>query len=121
MFVETGYHQKTETADPFKLETLIGWLETKNPNQPYAYLDQGNCCLAQYFKEKTTEFTRTYSAYARSSEGKLRDLPYGFNACAKGPYDNSVLIPLAKKDRKSLMPEWTFGKALQRAKQYAKV
>jgi hypothetical protein len=36
-------------ADPFKLETLIAWLETQDPAKKYDYCDCHNCLLCQYF------------------------------------------------------------------------
>jgi hypothetical protein len=120
MFIdEIGYLHETEVkADPFELQTLIGWLETKDPDEQYAYLDQGNCCLAQYFREKAPQYTKMSSMYAEG-ERICRPLPPRFNALAKGPYDNSVLVDVSQRNRTSTMPEWTFGKALERAKQYA--
>lgn len=108
MFVETGYHADTEVkADPFKLESLIGWLETKNPEEAYAYNRNESCCLAQYFQANgyPEAFVTPSDVYLNGYHGGLYSqdytpLPTGFNRIA------------AQHDR-------TFGGALERAKAFA--
>ena|ERR1700744_3310203 len=42
--------EKTEVAaDPFKLGTLIAWLEKQPSKKEYEFTDCGRCALAQYF------------------------------------------------------------------------
>lgn len=44
------YDPKWEVkADPFKLETLIAWLETQNPRTEYDYTNPQDCVLCRYF------------------------------------------------------------------------
>jgi hypothetical protein len=35
--------------DPLKIGTLIEWLQNRNPQEPYCFLDSGHCLFAQYF------------------------------------------------------------------------
>lgn len=86
MFVETGYHEKEVEvkADPFKLETLIAWLETKNPAEEYQYSNNYKCCLAQYFQAHGYPHACLSSAavYLNGPFGKRTPLPHGFNKSA---------------------------------------
>lgn len=45
------YNPKWEPPkrDIFSWDSLITWLETKNPDEAYCYISGGTCMLAQYF------------------------------------------------------------------------
>ena len=50
MLYSPNWDKQSETkADPFKLETLIAWLEKQPGDQGYSYTCRGHCMLAQYF------------------------------------------------------------------------
>ena len=34
------------------LESMAAWLETKNPNEEYRWIDSHNCACAQYAKDR---------------------------------------------------------------------
>lgn len=49
MLYDPKWEKKTEAPDVFSLDSLIAWLETKNPSISYRYGCNGHCLLAQYF------------------------------------------------------------------------
>ena len=50
MLYDKRWDAKVETkADPFTLESLIAWLETRNPDERYDWTDGATCMCAQYF------------------------------------------------------------------------
>jgi len=50
MLYDKRWDKQTETkADPFKLDSLVAWLEKQPAEKPYCYLDHGQCLLGQYF------------------------------------------------------------------------
>jgi hypothetical protein len=48
MLYDPKWAVKTK-ADPFKLATLIAWLEKQDARQTYCFTSNGECLLAQYF------------------------------------------------------------------------
>lgn len=48
MLYDPKWEQQTK-ADPFKIETLIAWLEKQPAEETYCYMSTGHCLLAQYF------------------------------------------------------------------------
>jgi hypothetical protein len=90
-------------ADPFKLKTLIAWLETQNPEQTYDYYAPHKCLLAQYFNSVDDDRWLVGGGFVHniSTETSHR-MPRGFNGIAHGR---------ASRDN-------TFGKALARAQAY---
>ena len=92
---------KTETkADPFKLETLIAWLE-KQPAGTYDYTCCKSCLLCQYFTDNGVDFLSVGPGYLRLHDYSSRDLPQSFD---------DVAGILSGKEG------WTFGAALERAR-----
>ena len=55
---------KTETkADPFKLETLIAWLEKQPADQEYNFRDcSGRCLFGQYYTAMGFDWQKEYLA-----------------------------------------------------------
>src|SRR5690348_2170400 len=43
---------KKPPKDIFAFDSLVAWLETKDPKEEYYYIDGTNCLIAQYFKSK---------------------------------------------------------------------
>jgi hypothetical protein len=54
--------------EPFTLDSLIGWLETKNPTETYCWMKTGKCLFALY-GEFVTGVSRNAGAYALAVEG----------------------------------------------------
>ena len=84
-------------ADPFSLDSLIAWLETKPAGASYDYMCNCNCLLAQYFAQAgflNVEASGFHFYHAGGEHG----LPKHFNEIA-------VNSP------------WLYGAALARAKQ----
>jgi hypothetical protein len=68
-------------ADPFKLGTLIAWLEKQPADKPYCYLSCGECLLANYFTAHGLKrVSLGYNALHHS--GGIRLLPPDFNDIA---------------------------------------
>lgn len=92
---------KSETkADPFSLDSLITWLERQPPDREYDYGDTENCALCQYAKSIGYENPRAGGNYIRE-----------FDSCTRNYIPNSedVVAP----------DPWTFGAALERAREVA--
>lgn len=92
----------------YSLENLISWLETKNPKESYNYVCGYDCVLAQYFREKVPDqFSRVYPYEWMDKNNKLNGYPDVFEKISQGP-----------PDAPDITLEWTFGKALKRARTY---
>lgn len=94
-------------AKAFDSANLINWLETKPPEQTYDYPDGRVCLLAQYFHENGFPKAVVGSIFM-STTGDCREaisLPGHFNDISRGDQ----------------LTDWTFGKALARAKEFYKV
>ena len=97
MFVEGG---KTEVkADPFKLETLISWLEKQNPAAKYDFWCL-NCCLGSYFQAHGFDLlmigTGTFTTRAKRSY----NLPKGWNRIAQTePHNYGAALSRARAIR----------------------
>ena len=89
-------------ADPFKLETLIAWLEKQPGKKAYNYCDISNCLLSQYFQAQGFDAAQT-GGHGQLAWGSPRQY-------AKWPAE-WIVIP---ED----MPR-TFGAALERARKLA--
>ena len=48
-------------ADPFKIESLVAWLEKQPADEQYCYLSNGECLLAQYFTAAGFENVRMWT------------------------------------------------------------
>jgi hypothetical protein len=81
------------------LDSLIAWLQTKDPTQRYNYCDPQRCLLCQYFNET---FGVPVIATAKNYDvGGWRPLPEHFDEVS---YGNTTRA------------DWTFGAALERAR-----
>lgn len=87
-------------------KSLIEWLETKDPNEGYPYINGFQCLLAQYFQEKTGRCRDVgIFAWTDTSSEKHR-IPDGWNAVARGEHAFNT-------------KGHTFGAALERARTLA--
>jgi hypothetical protein len=50
MFFDPGTKREVK-ADPLSLDSLIAWLEKQPSGEPYCFMSNGHCLLAQYFAE----------------------------------------------------------------------
>ena len=53
---------------------LVAWLETKDPNGKYTYMDTQNCLFAQYLKENGVD-TSSVGGYSFTVGSHNYDLP----------------------------------------------
>lgn len=83
-----------EVAEPFSLQSLIAWLETKDADAEYAYVDFDNCLVAQYARQVPGVEKPAWRTW------------YGFGS---DNISNDIRATI------SVPRPWTFGAALQRA------
>ena len=92
--------KKQDARDIFTMESLIAWLEKRDPSEPYDHADPRNCLFAQYFRDHGYPKARCGGDYVRlygSGTVFTRDFPDGWiHIFAAAPY--------------------TFGAALERAR-----
>lgn len=103
------YNQSWEQPkkDIWSLDNLISWLETKSGR--YNYANCYECLLAQYFIAMGKRDVRIGNT-TTVLDGEDFLLPKGWNVIAGyGFYDNYWALPQSHS-------EWTFEKALKRAK-----
>jgi hypothetical protein len=86
-----------KTDDVHSLDSLIAWLETKDPDQSYDYFSGVTCLCAQYYRAKGYWFVLAFNIYFSHGLGNATLLPRGFDFIA------------------SVQPH-TFGSALKRAR-----
>jgi hypothetical protein len=99
MLYDPKWEQKTETkADPFKLETLIAWLEKQPAAGEYEYTSSTGCALCQYFRAQGIN-VRTLDICGFSVVGSYTEHSY----------------PRAFAEATRSLP-WTYGAALERAR-----
>ncbi len=94
---------RTETKpDVFSLESLIAWLETKNPTAKYDYCDPLNCLLCQYFRASGLKVNSVALNFLwRNGSSRGQPFPEILMHVSSGPEDAEY---------------WTFGAALKRAR-----
>ena len=99
MLYDPKWEQKTK-ADPFKLETFVAWLETRDPAESYDYCNPSDCLLCRYFSAHGFERPRVALNYVSGTEfpNELKLLSHG-NGRQHG---------------------WTVGAALNRARAIAR-
>ena len=94
-------------ADPFKLKTLIEWLEKQPASKKYEFTDCAGCALAQYFE------SYGFGGINMGTE----DFDYGED------FEHTIALPIGWNDLvnpNEYPPGWnTFGAALQRARKFA--
>ena len=81
--------KKLKKPDPFKLNTLIAWLEKQPAHKGYLYNDHTHCVLAQYFTAHgfenvhmwSCEFTYRMNAWSLDRAGH-RDVSKRFSEIA---------------------------------------
>jgi len=83
------------------LDSLIAWLESKEPKERYDYMSIIDCLLAQYFTE-VGGYKNVKITCGTVWRGRWTKLPSAFNEVSFGPRRN-----------------WTFGAALKRARKIA--
>jgi hypothetical protein len=104
MFVEGGTEVKT---NPYTIQSLIAWLETKPADATYRYDSPYHCLLHQYFTAAGVKFNSIGPGYIRYAHDPYHreSLPRGFEEIAVGDF---------YKGRRGNMQ--TFGAALNRAR-----
>ncbi len=86
--------------DPFSLDALIAWLETKDPDEGYCFLSAEDGCLwARYTKDNGGVCEEPYEKYALNGASMSVNLDVGTWRC-----DVAIGFPR------------TFGAALSRAR-----
>lgn len=108
----------------FSMESLVSWLETKDPNGQYNYCDPYGCLLHQYFTEKGVKtslfadpdrvhlyITSAYIEFYVPGRGVVErmGLPHGFDRVAR---TGATEAP----DRDFGERYNTYGRALETAK-----
>ncbi|HWV44071.1 hypothetical protein [Pseudorhodoplanes sp.] len=113
MYADARFEQNTETKpDPFKLETLIAWLEKQPADTPYNYECKEHCLLAQYFCALGYR-VQSMGPFSFWTDTGNFGLPDGFNDVAVGGEDYvSGSNPIEFY--------WTFGAALERARKLSR-
>jgi hypothetical protein len=85
MLYDPKWSKPEVKTDPFKLETLIAWLEKQRASEPYCFLSNGECLLAHYL---TGRGYRNVNAggydFAHADSTERVDFPYAFRIVAKG-------------------------------------
>lgn len=104
MLYDPKWSKPEVKADPFKLETLIAWLEKQPADKPYDYTCNGHCLLAQYFSSYGFSDVNMAGQRFFHRDGIMVDLPKHFNDVACGTVE-----PIFSMRR-------TFGAALERAR-----
>jgi hypothetical protein len=90
----------------FTLESLIAWLETKNPREVYFYWNQCSCLNAQYFRAMGFDVKRM-GACDFEADHMIYELPQTFDR-------------IASCSRNFWSFNRTFGKALKLARKALK-
>lgn len=90
-------------VDVHSIDSLISWLETKNPEGTYLYQDYGHCLLGQYY----------------AAMGLYRPEVYSHGIFYHGPTGNRICENYPPEfDSIALHGGRSFGDALKRAKDY---
>jgi len=108
MFFDPTMKPETETkADPFSLDSLIAWLETKAPNEQYDYGCNGHCLLAQYLTHLGHEQVRIggWGRFSTSTTSGVFPEVFWRAACGSPSFGEG-----------GCKWRWTFGAALGRAR-----
>lgn len=109
MLYDPKWEQETK-ADPFSLESLIAWLETKPPQEKYDFCEWNNCLLAQWLQ--------SIDPSAKVEQGG----PHGYYYRALGrSIDLYRFQKIATSDRYWVAKNMTFGAALKRARKLARM
>lgn len=103
MLYDKRWNRKVE-ADVFSLAGLIEWLKKQNPEAKYCYEDNGGCLLHKYFTARGLPIDGVGGEYYRINPN----------------YDVHHPLPDGWDDIAAESP-WTFGAALDRAWEYARV
>jgi len=103
MLYDPKWEQKAKAKkDPLALATLISWLEQQPKDDVYCYFSHGRCLLGKYFYD--LGFRRIWvggMSFRHSGTGGVR-----------------LVMPESFADISAEEP-WTFGAALDRAREYA--
>lgn len=101
MFIDEKKFGEFQVVDnrPFDdINRIIEWLENQPIDKSYNYCRQDTCCATKYLEEC-------------GLKGIGKQYQYIYN------YPNLRKISAAREDHSSDMIRWTYGKALERAKQ----
>lgn len=99
-------------ADVLSTASLIAWLEQKPADGSYDYMKPYSCLLAQYFADHGLTNVYVGPGYFVCGEAMFRGdkLPDGWELIAVG---ESSFMTRVTRGRSA---EWTYGKALERAR-----
>lgn len=100
MLYDPRRENKKTKQEIFKLDNLIAWLETKDPDEVFFYTIPSECLLCQYFQEMGLDcFGVLPTGYFETTEcNGLRPYPKVFDRIAvdaNGSFGNA--LKLAKK------------------------
>jgi len=87
---------------PFEIKSFKDFIDSKPPEESYAYVNQVNCLICQYFHSIGLKFQYVTNSHWCTENLERHPLPAGFNKIAGG-------------DPPYLSCEWTYGKASARA------
>lgn len=106
MLFNTNWNKKPQPQAPevdpaslLNVDSLIAWLETKDPNERYCYTNPRACLLAQYFRAHGFSKASVSVKKVRPDGDQILSLPGKLNDIAHGSGAN----------------DHTFGAALKRA------
>jgi hypothetical protein len=113
MLYNKAWDKKIEIkADPLAMESLVAWLEQRNPWERYDYGDTRRCPLACYFTAMGYgEVVLDHFEVTYAIDGKVCStrLPNNFDDVARGNGIARYFSFFGHGD-------WTYGKMLERAK-----
>ena len=92
------------------LDSLISWLEKKNPEEIYDYTDIHHCLIGQYYTDMGLKDVSVSSTTFRTDRLLREPLPAGFNEISLGKRTTFINTKLPYNR--------TFGAALERAKYF---
>ena len=101
MLYDPKWDTETKTADLFTLTALTAWLETKDSDGTYSYINPRDCLLCQYLKEAGYRHPCVTPTVWKAVDLIEQPLPKNFNEVANG---------IEMRD--------TYGKALGRARAF---
>lgn len=114
MLYDPKWDQQTK-ADPFKIETLIAWLEKQPAETEYCYFSNGKCLLAQYFQAHGFPLSEMRGDDLVTTDGQRITVPFSWDVLAQG----QVYIESRDEFLPGVSSERTFGAALERARKLA--
>jgi hypothetical protein len=86
---------------------LIAWLKTKDPKERYNYMNCSACLLAQFYRDRINNFDKVSPYRLHFKDGTYLNLQPRLENISSGGSSVDKYIPVL----------WTFGMALERAKE----